>query len=162
MRVPTRVIVKYDKFAWPPDAWIGPGWYLATVLSCKAKLSKKGNPMLVVGLGLAAPGGQIGARTQTWIPQNYRPKVAEFLAALAPDCGSYDEAEERPNAIWGRQCAAEIYEDKEWQRDDGRPSWKVKALKHMDDALAEFGSGWELRPYSDDPSEIAEPEWLPF
>lgn len=145
---PRAADVDFDFYEW--DNEISEGWHPAVVLDAKdewTNKTKKKHPecfekgytgdmpeveMWKLTFGLDLP-GQIGGRVMHYVPFNFPPKVEAMQTVLLREYEDADaEFEAEAKTLLFRTCAVLIEEDTEFQREDGKPSYKVKKLSSIE------------------------------
>ncbi len=150
--------VNFEFYAWENE--IEAGWHPAVVLNSEeawTNKTKKKHPacfeddytgempeadMWKLTFGLDMPGG-IGGRVMWWVPFAFPPKVEMMQATLLREHEDADEEfEASPKALIFKTCALLVEEDTEFEREDGKQSWKIAKLVPLDLADEKLGVEW--------------------
>jgi hypothetical protein len=93
--------------------------------------------MWKITFGVDLPSGD-GARIDHWVPESFPPKLINMQEVLLSEYEDEEaEYKAKPKAIMFKVCAGLIEEDEEFERTDGKPSWKVMKLAKLKTAQAE-------------------------
>ena len=147
--------VDFDFYSW--ETAIEAGWHPAVILNSEDAWTNKTKgkkpdcfeedyegemppeDMWKITFGLDLPGG-IGGRVMFWMPFSFPPKVEMVQETLMRE---HEESEEEFDAsakdLIFRTCALLVEEDTEFQREDGKQSWKIAKLMPLDVADEKLG-----------------------
>jgi len=137
-----RSNVNFDDYDWSVEP--EPGWNEGVVIKADEGTSKAGNEMITLVFGVESRSdlpGAVGGRVSFWV-HDYT--IDETLASLAPDQNENEEEFDlTPKSLMFKRCALLIEEDVEYQRRDGRKSFKVAKLATLEAAAAEIAAAGE-------------------
>ena len=150
--------VDFDFYSWETE--IEAGWHPAVVLNSEdawTGKTKKRNAscfedgydgempevdMWTITFGLDLPGG-IGGRVMWWVPFSFPPKVEMMQATLMREHeAAEEEFEATAKDLIFKMCAILVEEDTEFEREDGKQSWKISKLLPIDVADEQLGADW--------------------
>jgi len=134
--------VNFDDYDWSVEP--EPGWNEGVVIKADEGTSKAGNEMITLVFGIESRSdlpGAVGGRVSFWV-HDYT--IDEVLACLAPEQNENEEAFDlTPKSLMFKRCALLIEEDVEYQRRDGRKSYKVEKLATLEAAAGELAAAGE-------------------